>query len=100
MSGAMLPTTRADAGSGVRRNGRIAAGWLPVNGTSEPDQGREVADHPVEVPVGVLHRADEVAEQLEADGAEEGAPGQKCAHPHGLVDRGMVAAQDGDGVVA
>src|SRR3954451_15633928 len=32
MSGAMLPRTRAEAGSGVRRNGSTADGWLPVKG--------------------------------------------------------------------
>ena len=60
----------------------------------------EVGDHAVEVAVGVLDRADEVAEQLEADRPEQRAPGQQRADPHGLVDRRVVPAEDGDGVVA
>ena len=53
MSGAMLPTTRAEAGSGVRSRGRTATGWLPVKGTSEPDQGGELGHRDVEVAIGV-----------------------------------------------
>src|SRR5688572_3134936 len=96
----MLPTTRAEAGSGVRRNGSTAAAWLGVNGTgSEPDQPGQVAHGPVEVAVGVLDRPHEVPEELEADRAVERAPGQQRADAHRLVDRRMVPAEDGDGRV-
>src|SRR4051794_29724606 len=104
MSGAMLPSTSAEAGSGVRRNGSTAAGWLPVNGTAVPaaETGEvgEVAHRAVEVAVGVLHGADEVTEQLEADRPVDGAPGQQRAHPNGVVQRGVLAAEDGHRVVA
>src|SRR3954452_13479851 len=100
MSGAMLPITSADAGSGVPRNGRTAAGWLPVNGTSEPDEGGEVGHGEAEAAVADLARADEVTEELEADRSVERAPRQQRAAPYRLVERGMVPTEDGDRVVA
>src|SRR5919107_2455408 len=96
----MLPMTRAEAGSGVRRNGSAATAWLAVNGTSEPDQAGEVAHRAVEVAVAVLDRPDEVAEQLEADRPVDRAPGQQCSGAHGVVERGVVAAEHGHRLVA
>src|SRR4051812_34995920 len=95
----MLPITSAEAGSGVRRNGSTAAGWLPVNGT-ETDEARQLGHRAVEVAVGVLDRADEVAEQLEADRAVDGAPRQQRADPDGVVQRRVLTPEDGDGVPA
>src|SRR4051812_26029408 len=66
----------------------------------EPDQGGELGHRAVEEPVGVLDRADEVPEQLEADGAVDRAPGQQRAHPHRFVDRRVVAAEHLDRGVA
>ena len=100
MSGVMLPTTRAEAGSGVRRNGRTAAAWLGVNGTSETEQPGQVGHRAVEVAVAVDHGPDEVPEQLEADRAVERAPGQQGTDADRLVDRRVLAAEDVDGVVA
>ena len=44
-----------------------AACGRPVRDRLQPDQCGQLADDPVEEPVGVVDRADEVAEQLEAD---------------------------------
>src|SRR4051812_22846670 len=97
----MLPMTSAEAGSGVRRNGRTAAGWLPGNGTAaEADEPGELGHRAVEVAVPVLDGADEVAEQLEADRPVDRTPRQQRAHAHVVVERRVVAAEDGDGVVA
>ena len=72
---------------------RLSAGQNPIS------RG-EVGHDAVEVAVAVLHRADEVAEQLEADRPEQRAPGEQRAHAHRLVQRGVLAPEDGDGVLA
>src|SRR5215218_904853 len=87
--------TGAEAASGVRGNGGTAAGWLPVEGRSEPQEPGELTHRDVEVPVGVRDRAGEVPEELEADGSVERAPGEQRAHPDGVVDGGVLPAEDG-----
>src|SRR4029453_11706117 len=89
----MLPMTRADGGRGVRRNGSTAAAWLGGNGTPESDEAGEGPHRRVEVAVAVLDRADEVAEQLEADRPVDRAPGQQRADAHGLVEGGGVPTE-------
>src|SRR3954453_13485828 len=105
MSGAVLPSTSAEAGSGVRSSGRTAAGWLPVNGTgpvrgTEAHQDGELGHRAVVEPVGVLDRADEVAKELEADRAVDRPPRQQRTHANGLVDRRVVPAEHVDRGVA
>src|SRR3712207_8568341 len=51
---------------------------------SEPDQRGQFPHDAAEVAVAVLDGAGEVPEELEADRPEQRAPGQQCAHPHGL----------------
>ena len=66
----------------------------------QPYQRSELTHGAVEVAVGVLHRADEVAEQLEADRPVQRAPGHQGAYSHRLVERRVLAPEDGDRIVA
>src|SRR5690349_17605233 len=98
--------TSADTGTGARRKGRTAAGWLPVNGTrlslsssgAEPDQAGQLGHRPVEVAVGVLDAAHEVAEQLEADRPVHRAPREQRPDADAVVERRVLPTEDGHGV--